>query len=918
MGQNRSRKSRPRLPSSIRWKFATATTILVLLSVAICIGGATLFLRQSLTDRAHSELQRNLAGVQAYLKTQQADLLGTAQLIASDPGLRSDLTAHRRDQLILRLIPYYADLNADVLDIVGSSGRVYVRMENLVAQGDRTASQVNVRDALSGRQVTGVEYDRPVPGSPGIYALSASVPIPLGRRRGVLVLGRQIDTLLARDIGHAVDADINLIAGGQRIGTTLTDAHGLPVTGISEPPSVLKRIATGKVSIAVSNSGGPVLSGLVPLRDAGGKPLGAVEVVSQLNPVYALVVQLSWLLVALGAAVVLVGVGLALLAAGTLTSRLSRLETAAAEIADRVEDDLPVEDQAKEVRVSGTDEVASLAASVRAMTLALDDRMKANKRLFAESERLTRDQLHATKVQYEGIFEATSDGLIISDLEGSVVEGNPAACEMLGYPHDELIGMRLDSIVTPGYEPLLERFAASAWAGDRFHGNLVCRRKDGSSLDVDVHGTAFQFRGQPHVLTVTRDITEQVEAYQILEQRVAERTREIRTLLDVSHNVAATLELRPLLSLLLEGLSDVLEYSGAAISTFDDRGLKIAEYSGPVTASARADLERSLEAIADRDSVRAGESVIIGDTDDGSDWARYFRASLGDRMESDFSHVRSFMAVPLMLGDRFTGLLTLVHAQPGYYSTEQLRLASAMADQAAVAIENARLYEQAQHVAAHEERSRLARELHDSVTQALFSMTLHARAAQMAATNSDLDPEGPVAVNLELLAQLTQAALAEMRALIFELRPDALQEEGLVIALRKHAAALSARSGTIIEVQAPEGRIGLTPALEEQLYGIAREALHNAVKHSGSEEVCVRLEVEGPLLHLTVADEGTGFDTSGSHPGHLGMKTMHERARMMGGELSVKSASGQGTTVQVTVLHGIKQEGVESAAGPAA
>jgi PAS domain S-box-containing protein len=363
-------------------------------------------------------------------------------------------------------------------------------------------------------------------------------------------------------------------------------------------------------------------------------------------------------------------------------------------------------------------------------------------------------------------FQSPSDGLIISNLDGIVVEANPAACEMLGYEHDELIGMQMTSTVTPGYETLLERFATFVSAGDRFHGTVVCRRKDGSSLDVDVHGTPFQFRGQPHVLMVSRDISEQVEAYQILEQRVAERTKEIRTLLDVSHNVAATLELRPLLSLLLDGLSEVLEFSGAAISTFDDRGLNIAEYSGPVSASARADMQRSLEAIADRETVRSGESVIIGDTSDESEWARFFRTTLGDQLESEFSHVRSFMAVPLMLGDRFTGLLTLVHSQPGYYSTEQLRLASAMADQAAVAIENARLYEQAQHVAAHEERSRLARELHDSVTQALFSMTLHARAAQMAAKNSELDPQGPVAVNLELLAQLTQAALAEMRALI--------------------------------------------------------------------------------------------------------------------------------------------------------
>ena len=907
-----------RLPSSIRWKFATATTLLILFSVAICVGGATLFLRQSLTDRAHAELQRNLAGVQAYLKTERSDLLGTAQLIASDNTVRSDLSARRRRQMILRLIPYYADLNVDVMDIVDSSGRVYIRMENLVAQGDRRASQTNVRAALAGRSVTGVEYDQPVPGSPGAYALSATVPISLARGGGVLVLGRQIDTLLARDIGHAVDADVNLVVGNQRIGTTLTDAHGLPVTGIPEPASVLRRIASGKVSIANASESGPVISGIVPLRSADGKPLGAVEVVSKLDPVYALVVQLSWVLVALGAAVVLLGVGLALAMAGRLTGRLSGLETAAATIADRVEQDLPLDEQALQVHVTGTDEVASLAASVRAMTVALDERMKVNQRLFAESQRRARDRLQATEVQYEGIFEATGDGLIIGDLEGMVVEANPAACEMLGYGRDELIGMDLADTVRDADQRVLAGFAGSVRAGDRFEGNVVSLRKDGSSFSADVHGTPFLFRGVPHVLIVSRDVTEQVEAYQMLEQRVAERTKEIRTMLDVSHNVAATLELRPLLGLLLEGLSEVLEYDGAAISTVDDQGLKIAEYRGPVTAAATGDMERSLEALAERETVRAGEPIIIDDTRDGSDWATFFRESIGAGLDSNFSHVRSFMAVPLMLGDRFTGLLTLAHRQPGYYSTEQLRLASAMADQAVVAIENARLYEQAQHVAAHEERSRLARELHDSVTQALFSMTLHARAAQMAARNAKVDPEGAVASNLEQLSQLTQAALAEMRALIFELRPDALQEEGLAAALRKHAAALSARSGTTIEVQAPDGRIGLAPATEEHLYGIAREALHNAVKHSGSETVCVQLTVEGTMLRLTVSDRGGGFDASISRPGHLGMKTMRERARMLGGELTVESSSGQGTTIRVTVLHGVEQDAEDLVVGAGA
>jgi signal transduction histidine kinase len=141
-----------------------------------------------------------------------------------------------------------------------------------------------------------------------------------------------------------------------------------------------------------------------------------------------------------------------------------------------------------------------------------------------------------------------------------------------------------------------------------------------------------------------------------------------------------------------------------------------------------------------------------------------------------------------------------------------------------------------------------------------------------------------------------------MRALIFELRPGALQEEGLVAALRKHTAALSAREGLPIEVQAPERRVPLEPSTEEHLYRFAQEALHNVIKHAGASRAVVRLETDkwGGLV-LEIEDDGVGFDLDGVPAGHLGLRTMTDRVEQIDGTMEIQSASGAGTTVRVTV-----------------
>ena len=202
-------------------------------------------------------------------------------------------------------------------------------------------------------------------------------------------------------------------------------------------------------------------------------------------------------------------------------------------------------------------------------------------------------------------------------------------------------------------------------------------------------------------------------------------------------------------------------------------------------------------------------------------------------------------------------------------------------------------------LAALAERQRLARELHDSVSQSLFSMTMHARAAQLAMGRAAVDPGSPLSRSVGQLAELARGALAEMRALIFELRPAALAEEGLVAAVSRQAAALAAREGLAVRVNGPQQRLGLDPATEEHLYRIVLEALNNTVKHAGAASATVTVTAGEDAVRVIAADDGAGFDPSQRRPGHLGLDTMAERAAAAGAELTVSSRPGGGTTVTV-------------------
>jgi signal transduction histidine kinase len=200
---------------------------------------------------------------------------------------------------------------------------------------------------------------------------------------------------------------------------------------------------------------------------------------------------------------------------------------------------------------------------------------------------------------------------------------------------------------------------------------------------------------------------------------------------------------------------------------------------------------------------------------------------------------------------------------------------------------------------ASEERQRIARDLHDSVSQSLFSMTLHARTAERALEQGDAGAYDAVAHELAQVGELSRTALAEMRALIFELRPGGLAEEGLVSALGKHAGAVSAREGLSIEVTGPSQRLPISAVCEEHLYRLGQEALANITKHAAASRATVAVTNDGGHVGLEIRDDGCGFDPDAVYAGHLGLTTMRSRAGEMGARISIDSAPGRGTLVRI-------------------
>ncbi|GAA1917957.1 hypothetical protein GCM10009716_28610 [Streptomyces sodiiphilus] len=266
-----------------------------------------------------------------------------------------------------------------------------------------------------------------------------------------------------------------------------------------------------------------------------------------------------------------------------------------------------------------------------------------------------------------------------------------------------------------------------------------------------------------------------------------------------------------------------------------------------------------------------------------------------------------FLGVPITDGDDVLGALFLANKRRsgntgrGTFTAEDEELLRLLAEHAALALTNARLYERSRELTIAEERARLAHELHDAVAQKLFSLRLTARAA---ATVLHRDP-ARAGSELREVSRLAAEAADELRAAVVELRPAALEEDGLQATLRAQVQVLDRAHSSAVTFECRDPR-PLPEAHEDAVLRVAQEALHNALRHAAPRRVAVSLVRRGPATVLRVADDGSGFDPEAvrSAGRHLGLVSMRERAGAVGGSLSVDSAPGRGTVIEMEIPGG--------------
>jgi PAS domain S-box-containing protein len=490
------------------------------------------------------------------------------------------------------------------------------------------------------------------------------------------------------------------------------------------------------------------------------------------------------------------------------------------------------------------------------------------------------------------VVERSRDGIVVVTADRRYVYANPAACRLMGYSLDELRALPdfLQNFPQREHQAMLEHFAEQL-AGTTGLWTSTLLRADGTEREIRWTNMSFAIEGRPHGAAIFRDVTGARQAAQ-----------NAAALGQAAAQLAGRSPLQAVLSELARHAVEGTRAMACAIGvTGEDGALRAGGADSVPDEFRRVSLLGTLRIsdMPDGDIVLGGRMAVIPNAK--RRWLDNPRAAPTGRTLQPLDW-QVGVHVPLSWGTEVIGVLgAFLPSAVSGPTEEELAFYTALANQAAVAVVNDRLLAETGEASMLRERARLARELHDSVSQALFSMNLHARTAQLAMDKQGLAADGPLGHSVAQLRGLSQGALAEMRALILQLRPDALVEEGIVAALGKQAAALSARSGVRIAVDGPRARLEVEPGVEEHLYRIALEALNNTIKHAHASRATVRVAATDGRLAMTVIDDGTGFDVDQPRPGHLGLATMRERADVLGAELSIGAGGTTGTKVTVTL-----------------
>jgi PAS domain S-box-containing protein len=480
------------------------------------------------------------------------------------------------------------------------------------------------------------------------------------------------------------------------------------------------------------------------------------------------------------------------------------------------------------------------------------------------------------------LAEVAPAPLLVLDASDRYLYANPAACQLLGRRCEELVGTDLvDTFVRRERDDVTSYFRAVV-PGQPGQRSMTVLRPDGQERDVVLSLTSFELGPQRLLAGMMLDVT---ESWRVQREAVALAQSAAGLLL--TRSLEATLD--ALAQSVVETTSAVacgvyLLESDGGLRTAGTFGLP-AGYVVAVDAADRQGAPRAARRAIETQATVIDEDVINRRLAD----SRF--APVHDLIRDEPWDV--VVAMPLIHENKGIGAINTYYLRRGRPPEIEMSFLRDMANQAASAAVYARLLQASREKAALEERQRLARDLHDSVSQAVYGIALGARSAYELLSKDPTQVREP----LEYILRLSEAALAEMRALIFELRPEALTREGLTGALKHHTAALRARHGITVEESFTIEPL-LSSETKQGLYRIAQEALHNAARHARATRVGVALSQDDSQIRLEVSDDGVGFDPHGANPGHFGLNTMRERASELGGRLEIDSGPGAGTLVR--------------------